>query len=149
MTDLKNHNLMKKLILKNLEKKYKIEDAIFSRHCMDGDLVVEIPVLRVKFSVLSNKVWTEVKKYVDTIIENICNKDKLTECPICCEMKSNIKFTGCSECYHRHCYECMGNVIRANQGLSVCPFCKHTIGYVMPQVMVEQFVNCLMEKINA
>jgi len=147
---LENQELIKRLITKYLKQKYKIDEVIFSsQRCLERGLIVEIPTIGTKFTVLSNKVWKDVQKYIDNIITTICNRDQQTECPICFEMKSNIHFTGCSECYHRHCYDCMDNIIRANQGLCVCPFCKHTIGHEMPPEVVERFVDRPMEKINS
>lgn len=145
---LENQDLMKRLITKYLKQKYQIDEVIFLyQRCFTRGLVVELPTIRVKFTVLSNKVWKDVQKYIDNILSGVCNRDEKTECPICFEVKSNIHFTGCSECYHRHCYKCMGGIIRANRGLCVCPFCKHTIGHEMPQEVVDRFVDGLMEKI--
>ena len=150
MENSRNDELMKKLISKYLAKKYHIDEVFFSNNrFFDKELVVEVPLIRAKFTVLNSKVWKDVQKYIDNIIKNICNMDEQTECPICFEMKSNIHFTGCSECYHRHCYDCIGGIIRANRGLCVCPFCKHTIGHEMPPEVVERFVDKMMEKINS
>ena len=146
MENLKNLDLIKKLIVKYLDKKYNIHNVKFSMCPMDGYLNIELPTVRARFTVLPNKVWKDTQKHIDTVIEQVRSKDKLAECAICSETQPHLKLTGCAACYQKHCYKCLVNIIRANQGLCVCPFCKHTVGFEMPPMMVERFVNGLMEK---
>ena len=142
-----NLDLMKTLISKYIKRKYKIDDVIFTEPVrFQTGLVVSLPTIKTKFAILHNKIWREVQTYIDDILLHIANRDKLTECPICFETKLNSHFTGCSECYHKRCVECMANMIRANRGLCVCPFCKHTIGHEMPSEVVERFIDMLNEK---
>ena len=99
---------MKKLIVKYLKRTYKLEDVIYTQCANNDNQKVELPTIGARFTVMAGKTWKDVKVYIDNIIDNLCNKDKQSECPICFEMVSNMSFTGCPECYHMYCYVCMG-----------------------------------------
>jgi len=69
--------------------------------------------------------WSDIKARIVARLHGEYKKNP--ECPICYE--TNNPITSCSRCVGEYCTGCYINIIRKNDGLNICPFCRGTTGY--------------------
>ena len=80
----------------------------------------------VAFTVLEGKPWASTKKYMDSVMQDMPNMHEPKECTICCNM--TIHFCRCAQCCHNSCIRCTVGILKHNQGVIVCPYCKFKVG---------------------
>lgn len=70
----------------------------------------------------TDDTWDSVKLRIDAIINN--TKD--VDCPVCLEPIAHR--VSCSVCIGSCCAKCYADMYRKNEGQSICPICRYTIG---------------------
>ena len=65
-------------------------------------------------------------------------RDTVFTCPICMETKGKgCTVVSCVECLKSVCSECLITLFIRNEGLMICPHCRHTFGRTLSPWMVE------------
>ena len=111
---------IKRKIRKHLPED-EVEFAIINNNKLD----VYIKTKSIRLTIFCGSTFTKCKEYIDKCIEE--RKKKYAECGICLEEHN--KFSGCAVCTNRWCIDCHFKMIMENEGVSVCPYCKHSVGH--------------------
>ena len=135
-------NVTRKLIKKYLGKNHNVIGGIHFNTMQDKSIVVIVPEKRIRFTAVNGKSWTDIKKYIDKIFEDLTNATQPQECGICCEPYP--VFIGCAQCHNKCCLKCQVSILRRNSGLLVCPYCNNTVGRKVPPVCVELLVDRML-----
>ena len=121
-----------KLIIR-LVNRYIPQEKIDFTKLSDGSLEINlINRKRAMFRIRKNSEWNYVKKFIDKIM-NLPN-----ECQICYNEYEN-RHT-CLECLNSMCIVCFLNIIRQNDGVTVCPYCSHS-KRVVASNCVESYID--------
>ena len=138
-----------KLVIKYLTTKYKVEDFRIKRCALSDSLIVTVANPRIRFAILKNKVWKDIKTYVDRIFETISSLSDSLECGVCFEIRPPEKFLGCPECAQKYCYKCYASIISNSTGIIDCPCCNHEAGIHVPRGAIEMAVDDIMKQFES
>lgn len=98
---------------------------------------------------LNNKTkWKVVKRRLDTMFNN--KNGEVLECTICEDFdgrgNGNNKLVSCNKCGNHYCLYCYTDIMRMNQGMIVCPFCRDEYGDKFEGKQVESMIQMTFEK---
>lgn len=83
---------------------------------------------------------------IDEIIRNITkhlNKNNINYiCNICYNERSKSIF--CNKCSNDFCYKCYIDIFKKNQGLIICPYCRYTIGDIIPEFLIPYHIGLMV-----
>lgn len=82
----------------------------------------------------NDRTWAEI----DRFIKNLGNKS--AECPICCE-RFGATALNCTNCNVSVCLKCYVEILRSNNGISKCAFCRYTEGQELPPSALEMAID--------
>lgn len=126
-----NQNI-KELI--NKSKEYlQGKNIKFEKNKNTNIIELHFPDKKAILSILEHNTWNELKRSIDKKIRNT----KEEECPICYTDEIKNKSVSCNKCSNSYCVKCYVNIFISNKGLVICPFCKYTIGDIMPDYMIK------------
>ena len=134
-----------KLLTKYLTKQFKVEEFYVKQSLLEESLIVEVVEPRIRFTILKDKIWKDIKIYIDRIFKAIKSSGPL-ECDICFETRPSNKFMGCPECAQRYCYKCFIAILIKGDGLVNCPFCNHLSGLRVPRGAIEMAVESIIKQ---
>lgn len=124
-----NHELFKTLL-----KKYRPDiDFIFEK----TEKGLEVSFNSICFVMNEKETWKHLKKRIDKFL--LYSQKEIRICKICNDQMGTFKnqAVNCNECCNQHCHSCYISIFKNNEGQSVCPFCRFTVGEKMPKFMIE------------
>jgi len=100
-------------------------DTVYDKILCEYNILLKIPNMRIVLRITKRTKWFNIKKYIDNHHKRNTEK-RNTECEICDGI--SLKFASCVECYNRLCVECYNNIIKSNNGIFKCPYCRYSYG---------------------
>lgn len=96
---------------------------------------------------LQDTKWKVVKRRLDSMLSSDVTRDNI-ECAICEDFhgKPDNNLVSCNKCGNNYCLYCYTDIMRANQGLIVCPFCRDEFGQKSSKEIVEKAIQVTFEK---
>ncbi len=133
-----NKNMFIHLIINYLKKdeKYKIEGSrwteMFNIILMDR---------RAAISICAGDTWKQIKHFIDK------PRPKFTHatCSICLD-EENRCLVSCHKCHADACLKCNIKILKDNEGIIICPFCRNEVGIKQSPMMIDLLV---MNMLNA
>ena len=129
--------------IKRKIRKYLPEDEVEFTIINNNNLDVYIKTKSARLTILCGETFTKCKEYIDKTLSYAGKTSDL--CNIC--LDNDFRFTGCAICKNRWCFDCMFEMMRRGQGIAVCPYCKHEVGYKRTPMEVEMMIAIMKQRI--
>ncbi len=116
------YNIKCELIKKLVKSQYKNSSIKFEQS-NQIDLVYVIIDNSIKFSIMPNVVWSELKQEIDSVLKSIYGKRMCDQC------RGDSKcLASCNGCYRKTCLECYIDKFRLGKGIVKCNSCNYSFG---------------------
>lgn len=96
------------------------------------DLVYVSIDSRIKFALMPNVKWSELKEEIDLKLRSVYEEKMCEKCG--CEMKCVV---GCNKCGTQTCLECYIDNFKLNKGIIKCGICNYSFGVRVPYKYID------------
>lgn len=132
--------------IKRYLPEYLLKFDLVHSNCLKVYISSKDDSINVSLSIpISGTTWKIVKKRIDSALETKASDRECTICEDFDRHDDNI-LSSCNKCGNNFCLYCYIDIMRANKGKIVCPFCRYEFGKVMPPKMIEEAVRLVLEK---
>jgi len=147
LTSSYTESFYRKIIQKYIPSKdYDLTFKIIDKNCLMVFIKSKKGGLGKSMTIPLNKTkWKVVKRRLDTMFDS-----EILECTICEDFhgkgRDGNKLVSCNNCGNHYCLYCYTDIMRMNQGLIVCPFCRDEFGNKFEGNQVEEMIQMTFEK---
>lgn len=135
-------------IIKKYLSDYLLEFKFVNSNCLRVFISSKDGSMKRSMSLsLQDTKWKVVKRRLDCMLSSDVTIDNI-ECAICEDFKEkpDNHFVSCNKCGNNYCLYCYTDIMRVNQGLIICPFCRYEFGQKQSTEAVEKKIQMIFEK---
>ena len=141
----------KKIIKKYLpsQEGYVLTFEVVDVHCLMVYIIKKGSIKRSMTIPLNNETkWKIVKRRLDSMFDS----NRVVECTICEDFEgrggggSSNKLVSCNKCGNHYCLYCYTDIMKVNQGVIICPFCRYEFGKKYSPEKVDEMIQMTFKK---
>ena len=135
-------------IIRKYLLEYQLEFKFVNSNCLMVFISSQDGSIKRSMSLsLQDTKWKVVKRRLDTILSSDVTTENI-ECAICEDFngKPDNNLVSCNKCGNNYCLYCYTDIMRANEGVIVCPFCRDEFGQKSSKEVVEKGIRMTFEK---